>query len=71
MICIAIAFLTISSIEEVLTGTENKLLRTKFNDASNIHLFVESAFLVIALVRVAHVIGPVTGGLVNTQLGMS
>ena len=50
LICVSIAFLTIASLEEVLSGTENKLLRTKFNEASNMHLFVESAFMVHVLV---------------------
>ena len=49
LICIAIAFLTVASLEEVLNGTENTLLRTKFSKASNLHLFVESAFMVHAL----------------------
>ena len=50
LICIAIAFLTMASIEEVLSGTENKLLSSKFHEASNLHLFVESTFLVHAVV---------------------
>ena len=49
LICIAIAFLTVASLEEVLNGTENTLLQTKFKKASNLHLFVESAFMVHAL----------------------
>ena len=50
LICLAIAFLTIASLDEVLAGTGNKLLRTKFVDASNLNLFVESAFMIQALV---------------------
>ena len=49
LICLSIAFLTIASLDEVLRGTENKLLRTKFDRASNMHLFVESAFMVYVL----------------------
>ena len=70
MICIAIAFLTVASLEEVLNGTENTLLRTKFSKASNLHLFVESAFMVHALMQMANVFGPILGGLINTAVGM-
>jgi len=49
LIVLAIAFMTIASLEEVLCGTENKLLRTKFLNASNLHLFVESAFMLYAV----------------------
>ena len=70
LICVSIAFLTIASLEEVLSGTENKLLRTKFIEASNMHLFVESAMMVHAIVQLAHVIGPILGGLINTFVGM-
>lgn len=35
LISIAIAFLTIASLDEVLSGTANKLLMTKFKEASN------------------------------------
>ena len=70
LICISIAFLTIASLEEVLSGTENKLLRTKFIEASNMHLFVESALMVHAIVQIAHVVGPILGGLINTVVGM-
>ena len=35
LISIAIAFLTIASLDEVLSGTANKLLMTKFSEASN------------------------------------
>ena len=71
LICVSIAFLTIASLEEVLSGTENKLLRTKFIEASNMHLFVESAMMVHAIVQLAHVIGPILGGLINTFVGMT
>lgn len=71
LICVSIAFLTTASIEEVLTGTENKLLRTKFVNASNLHLFVESTFMVYAIVQFAHVVGPIIGGLINTEVGMA
>ena len=71
LICISIAFLTISSLEEVLAGTENALLRTKFIEASNMHLFVESALMVHALVQIAHVVGPILGGMINSAVGMS
>ena len=71
LICIAIAFLTVASLDEVLQGTENTLLRTKFVEASNLHLFVESAFMVLAIIQVAHVLGPIIGGLINTGSGMS
>ena len=70
LICISAAFMTIASLEEVLAGTENKILHTKFVDASNMHLFVESAFLVHSLVLAAHVIGPIVGGLINSFEGM-
>ena len=70
LICVSIAFLTIASLEEVLAGTENKILHTKFVDASNMHLFVESAFLVHSLILAAHVIGPIMGGAINTMEGM-
>ena len=70
MICIAIAFLTVASLQEVLNGTENTLLRTKFSTASNLHLFVESAFMVHALMQMANVFGPILGGLINTAVGM-
>ena len=50
LITLSVAFLTIASLEEVIQGTENKLLRTKFNNASNLHLFVESAFMMLCLV---------------------
>lgn len=46
LIVIATALLTVASLEEVLSGTEYKLLRTKFVNASKIHLFVESTFMV-------------------------
>ena len=71
LICVSIAFLTIASLDQVLSGTENKLLRTKFHEASNLHLFVESTFIVHSLVLVAHVVGPVVGGLINAQVGMN
>ena len=71
LICVSIAFLTIASLEEVLSGTENKLLRTKFIEASNMHLFVESAMMVHAIMQLAHVIGPILGGLINTLVGMT
>ena len=71
LICVSIALLTIASLEEVLSGTENKLLRTKFIEASNMHLFVESAMMVHAIVQIAHVIGPILGGLLNTLVGMT
>ena len=35
LICVSIATLAICSLEEVLAGTENKLVRTKFIEASN------------------------------------
>ena len=50
LICVSIAFLTIASLEEVLQGTENKLVSTKFIEASNMHLFVESVLMVHAIV---------------------
>lgn len=71
LICISIAFLTIASLEEVLSGTENKLLRTKFVNASNLHLFVESTFMVYAIIQFAHIVGPIIGGLINTEVGMA
>ena len=71
LICLSIAFLTIASLEEVIQGTENKLLRSKFIDASNMHLFVESAFLVLSLVQICHVVGPILGGFLNTLEGMN
>mmetsp|Transcript_42874 Transcript_42874/g.56697 ORF Transcript_42874/g.56697 Transcript_42874/m.56697 type:complete len:185 (+) Transcript_42874:647-1201(+) len=71
LILISIALLTIASLEEVLSGTENKLLRTKFVNASNLHLFVESTFMVYAIVQFAHIIGPIIGGMLNTELGMA
>lgn len=71
LICLSIALLAMASLEEVLQGTENKLLRTKFIDASNLHLFVESAFVVLTLVQICHVIGPIIGGFINTLEGMS
>ena len=71
MICLAIAFLTIASVEEVLSGTAYKLLQTKFVDASRMHLFVESALYVNALVQLAYVFGPIIGGSINTAVGMS
>jgi len=70
LIVIAIALLTMASLEEVLSGTENKLLRTKFVNASNLHLFVESIFMVYSVMQLAHIIGPIVGGLINTELGM-
>ena len=70
LICISIAFLTIASLQEILSGTENKLLRTKFSNASNLHLFVESAFTVYNVVQFAHVIGPILGGLINSEFVM-
>lgn len=69
LICVSIALLTIASLEEVLSGTENKLLKTKFNEASNLHLFVESTYIVICLIQLMHVVGPVIGGLLNTLNG--
>ena len=69
LIMISVAFLTIASLEEVLSGTENKLLRTKFVNASNLHLFVESAFMVYAIVQFSHIIGPIVGGILNTEVG--
>ena len=69
LICVSIAFLTIASLVEVQSGTENRLLRTKFNEASD-YLFVESALMVHAIVQIAHVIGPILGGLINTAVGM-
>ena len=69
LICVSIALLTIASLEEVLSGTENKLLKTKFNEASNLHLFVESTYIVICLIQLMHVVGPVFGGLLNTLNG--
>ena len=50
LICVSISLLTIASLEEVLAGTENKLLKTKFNEASNLNLFVESTYIVICLI---------------------
>ena len=68
LICVSIAFLTIASLVEVQSGTENKLLRTKY-EASD-YLFVESALMVHAIVQIAHVIGPILGGLINSYSGM-
>lgn len=39
--------------------------------ASNLHLFVESAFMVYNTVQFAHIVGPILGGYVNAQFGMS
>lgn len=71
LIVIAIALLTMASLEEVLSGTENKLLRTRFANASALHLFVESVFMVYTVMQLAHIIGPIIGGLLNTDLGMT
>ena len=71
LICISVALLTIASIEEVLKGTENIILRTKYNDLAKRHLFAETIFMVIALVQVMHIIGPITGGFINSSVGMS
>lgn len=46
-------------------------MRTKFNEAANSHLFAESVFMVLALVQLMHVIGPIIGGLINAEVGMS
>lgn len=67
LICVSIAFLTIASLEEVLAGTENKLIRTKFNEASNLHLFVESTYMVICLIQLVHIGGPILGGALNAK----
>ena len=66
LVCVSIALLTVASLEEVLAGTENKLIKTKFNEASNLHLFVESTYIVICLIQLVHVAGPIIGGLLNT-----
>ena len=71
LIVIATAFLTIAALEEVLAGTENKLVRTKFMNASKTHLFVESTFMVYSVLQFAHIIGPITGGLINTDYTMA
>ena len=71
LICLAIAFLTIASVEEVLSGTAYKLLQTKFIEASRMHLFVESALYVNGLVMLAYMFGPILGGVINTAVGMS
>ena len=68
LICVSIAFLTIASLVEVQSGTENKLLRTKY-EASD-YLFVESALMVHTIVQIAHIVGPILGGLINTFVGM-
>jgi len=39
--------------------------------ASNLHLFVESAFMVYNTVQFAHIVGPILGGCINAQFGMS
>ena len=71
LIVIATAFLAVASLEEIMSGTEKKLLRSKFVNASKTHLFVESTFLVYGLMQFAHIVGPIIGGLINTDYTMA
>ena len=66
------AFLTTSATEEVLTGTENKLLSTKYVNWSNLHLSVEYSFIVYALVHaVCQCRSTINFGLINSGMSMA
>ena len=70
LICIAAAFLSTASFQEVMSGTEQRLIRTKFKDTSGSQLFSQAAFIVQALITFAFIGGPVLGGCLNDAVGI-
>ena len=70
LICIAAAFLSTASFQEVMSGTEDKLIRTKFKDAAGLMLFSQAAFIIQALITIAFICGPIIGGFLNDMHGM-
>jgi len=70
LICVAAAFLTTASFEEVMGGTRDMLQRTKFKETTGSQLFVEAASSVQSLIQISILIGPILGGFLNESLGM-
>ena len=70
LICIGAAFLTTASFEEVMSGTQSKLIKTKFKETSKSQLFVEAAFIVQSLIQLSILLGPIIGGLMKDGYGI-
>ena len=53
-----------------MSGTEDRLIMTKFKDSSGSQLFCKAAFIVQALITIVFICGPIIGGFLNDAFGM-